>query len=220
MTTKKLHCLLDIDMTLISAEPTEEFDFKKNKKKSDKFVSENMEDYYIVFERPGLQEFLDYVFQNFYVSVFTAASKDYALFIVDKIILKDKSRKLEYIFFDYHCRISEHKYDGQKDLRLFWDEFKLPNFNPYTTFLIDDYDHNKETQPCNCIAIKEFSFYNKDSEKDDELAKLIPKLEKYRVEAEKETKNKIPTEEEYKKCWKKKSGDCSFCKLFPVILTK
>jgi TFIIF-interacting CTD phosphatase-like protein len=218
MTTKKLHCLLDIDMTLISAEPTEEFDFKKNKKKSEKFSTENMEDYYIVFERPGLQEFLDYVFKNFYVSVFTAASCAYALFIVEKIILKDKSRKLEYIFFDYHCRISEHKYDAQKSLRLFWEEFRLPTFNPGNTFLIDDYCHNKETQPCNCIQVKEFSFYKKGSENDDELAKLIPKLENLKQEAEVSV---VPTESEYKKCWKSGGKNkCEFCVLFPMTVKK
>lgn len=215
---KKLHCLLDIDMTLINAEPTDEYNAKKHKKKAAKFSTEDMEGYYIVFERPGLQEFLDYVFKNFYVSIFTAASSSYALFIVEKIILKDPSRKIEYIFFDYHCRLSEQTYDAQKNLRIFWDKFKLPNFDPCSTFLIDDYDHNKETQPCNCIQIKEFSFYEKGSENDDELAKLIPKLEKLRQE--KVADLPAPTEEEYKKCWKKDGGECNFCSLFPVILKK
>ena len=45
---------------------------------------EKKDGHYKVFERPGLQEFLDYLFANFNVSVWTAASKSYALFIIDK----------------------------------------------------------------------------------------------------------------------------------------
>src|SRR3990172_7742285 len=177
--SKKLHCVLDIDLTLISAEPSEEFDFEKYKEKVvNNFDFEDMDSYYIIVARPYLQEFLDYLFKNFKVSIFTAASRSYALFIINKFILKDKSRKLEYIFFDYHCKLSEHKYDAQKDLRLFWEEFKLPEFNPNTTFLIDDYCHNKKTQPCNCIQIKKFEVTDKNSENDTELRDMIPKLKK------------------------------------------
>ena len=32
---------------------------------------------WVIFERPYCQEFLDWLFQNFHVSIFTAASKDY-----------------------------------------------------------------------------------------------------------------------------------------------
>ena len=91
---------LDLDQTIISAEASEDFNFVKHHKKIKKFHYENMEGYYLIFSRPNLQEFLDYIFKNFNVSVWTAASKDYALFIIDKIILKDlPERKLDYIFF-------------------------------------------------------------------------------------------------------------------------
>ena len=45
----------------------------------EKFSYHDMDGYYIVFERPGLQEFLDYLFANYIVSVWTAATKDYAI---------------------------------------------------------------------------------------------------------------------------------------------
>jgi hypothetical protein len=55
-----------------------------------------MENYYIIFERPGLQQFLTFLFKNFNVSIWTAASKDYALFIIDKIIIAgNKNRKID-----------------------------------------------------------------------------------------------------------------------------
>ena len=66
------------------------------------------ENYYIIFERPGLQQFLTFLFKYFNVSIWTAASKDYALFIIDKIIIAgNKDRKIDYVFFSYHCGISK-----------------------------------------------------------------------------------------------------------------
>ena len=100
--------IFDLDQTIISGEPIEEYDFEKNKKKAAKFRFETMENYYIIFERPYLQQFLTFVFKNFDVSVWTAASKDYALFIIEKIIIAgNKDRKLDYIFFSYHCGLSK-----------------------------------------------------------------------------------------------------------------
>jgi len=104
----KSNIVLDLDQTLISSEIIKEFDFTQNKEKSKKFNFHNMDEYYLVFERPGLQSFLDNLFENFNVSIWTAASKDYALFIIEKIILKNNpKRKLDWVFFSYHCRISK-----------------------------------------------------------------------------------------------------------------
>ena len=98
----KGYFVLDLDQTLISAEPAEEYDFSKNKSKAKQFVFHDMDGYYVVFERPGLQPFLTYLFDNFNVSIWTAASKDYALFIIEKIILAgNKNRKIDFIFFSF-----------------------------------------------------------------------------------------------------------------------
>ena len=64
MKDKKLNYILDLDNTLISAVPKEEYDFKKFRNKAKKFYFENMDDYYIIFQRPGLQDFLDYLFEK------------------------------------------------------------------------------------------------------------------------------------------------------------
>ena len=81
-----------------------------------------------------------------------AASKDYALYIVRNIILTKPGRKLDFIFFSYHCDISKKIYKGsQKQLKLLWDEFKLVGYNSNNTIIIDDYDHIHEIQPCNCV---------------------------------------------------------------------
>jgi TFIIF-interacting CTD phosphatase-like protein len=173
----KGYFVLDLDQTLISAEPTEEYDFSKNKSKAKKFVFHDMDGYYVVFERPGLQPFLTYLFDNFNVSIWTAASKDYALFIIEKIILAgNKNRKIDFIFFSYHCDISESIKKGTKDLSLLWDTFKIKGCSKENTIILDDYDEVQNTQPENCIAALPFEFNKEGSEADDFLEKLIPQI--------------------------------------------
>lgn len=170
---KKKSVILDLDQTLISAEADEEYDFKKYKSKAKKFKYHDMDSYYIVFERPRLQKFLDYLFSNFNVSIWTAASKDYALFIIEKIILAGrKNRHVDWIFFSYHCDISKKLKGGTKDLRLLWDEYKIKGYSSSNTIIIDDYDEVYYTQPANCVIAVPFEFKEEGSEDDDYLDKL------------------------------------------------
>lgn len=173
----KINILLDLDQTLISAESTTDYNFKKNKAKSKKFTFYDMDGYYIVFERPDLQSFLDDLFTNFNVSIWTAASKDYALFIIDKIILQNKpERKLDWVFFSYHCDISKKMKKGSKSLEMLWDVYEIPGYNKNNTFILDDYDEVYNTQPNNCIIAKAFEFEDSDSNQDDFLKQLSEKL--------------------------------------------
>lgn len=173
----KPHILLDLDQTLISAEPAEEYDFEKNKAKAKKFVFHDMDGYYVVFERPGLQNFLTYLFDYFDVSVWTAASKDYALFIVDKIILAgNKNRHLNYIFYSYHCDLSNRDKKSSKNLAMLWDIYGLKDFSAENTLILDDYDEVYNSQPKNCIVAKPFEFNDKNSTKDNFLDKLTKEV--------------------------------------------
>jgi hypothetical protein len=184
----KKNMLLDLDQTLISAEADDEFDFKKYKEKTKLFDYKDMDGMYLVFERPHLQEFLDYIFKNFNVSVWTAASKDYALFIIEKILLnREPDRKLDYIFFSYHCDISDDKKRCTKDLDMLWDEYKLDNYNKKNTFILDDLDEVFLEQQKNCIIAPEFQFQDKNSEKDTFLRDLIPYLENLKTDEEVDT---------------------------------
>jgi TFIIF-interacting CTD phosphatase-like protein len=174
----KPNIFLDLDQTIISAEDLSEFNPKKHKSRMKKFKYYYMDNDYVIFERPGLQIFLDYLFANFNVSVWTAASKDYALFIIENIVLaKNKNRKIDYIFFSYHCDLSKDYKNHTKDLRLLWKVYKFNKFNKYNTLIIDDYDEVYETQPNNCIIAKPFEFLDKESEKDRFLLDLIYELE-------------------------------------------
>ena len=190
---ERINIFLDLDQTIISGEVLKEeedddeedeiYDIENNKTKAINFNFHNMENYYVIFERPGLQKFLDYIFKNCNVSIWTAASKDYGLFIAEKFILAGHpERKLDFMFFNYHCKISEEIGKGTKDLSLLWNFYKIPGYNKNNTYIIDDYDHVFETQPHNTIISPPFRFNDKDSENDEFLPELCRRLKGLRKE--------------------------------------
>ena len=177
-----LNVVLDLDSTLISSisdEEEHEMSDHDMKYRLKQFYWINMGNYYKVFERPGLQEFLTYLFKHYRVSVWTAASKAYALFIIKHIILRDPKRKLFLFLFSHHCRISRHDAGGSKDLSLLWKDFKIPGMTPYNTVIVDDLKSVCDIQPDKCILVKPFNVKtDKEAEYDNELMEsVIPKLQ-------------------------------------------
>jgi len=191
MRNDKPSILLDLDQTLISAEASDEIDLSKYKHKKNKFRVDDMDGYYMVYSRPHLQKFLDYLFENFNVTVWTAASKDYALFIIDKIILNNQpERKLDFIFFSYHCDLSKKKKKYSKELCMLWDIHKIPGFSYKNTVILDDYKADvHKCQPNNCIIAPSFEFSKEGSENDKFLLDLIPELEKMKQRIEEESED-------------------------------
>jgi len=174
----KLKLLLDLDNTLISSIAVDEIEWtKENKNKSLKFNFHDMEDYYVVYERPGLQDFLDFVFENFDVSIWSAATKNYVLFVIKNIILTKSNRNLEYVFFSYHCDWSKKMFRGVKNLKLLY-KLKVKGFNSSNTIILDDLDKVQKHNPYNCIPIKDFEYMDENSENDNELSIIKKKLEK------------------------------------------
>ena len=171
------HIILDLDQTIISGEPIDEFEVKNEERKKN-FTFHTMDNDYFIFERPNLQKFLDYIFANFKVSVWTAASKDYALFIIDNVILKNrKERRLEWIFYAYHCKISEDLTDSSKNLNILCDKFDIDDFRG-DIFIFDDNEDVYNCQPDRCLIAKPFFFTEKGSENDDYLKQVIRLLKK------------------------------------------
>lgn len=172
----EINVVLDLDQTLISAEPTGEVNLndRKTKDKLKKFKFHDMDGYYVVVERPGLQDFLQFLAMRGYViSVWTAASKDYALFIIKNILLKNPTIKLKYIFFSYHCDLSENKTGNIKDLKFLKKHFGLDNFDEKNTLIIDDYrERVHDPQPEMCIIAPEFNWLKDDSPNDRFLIDL------------------------------------------------
>lgn len=174
---KRIHILLDLDNTLISSISKEEEE-EMLKPRMKLFTWKEMEGYYKIFERPGLQEFLDFLFENFNVSVWTAASKSYALFIIENFILVKKNRRLQYIFFSHHCKHSKKIKRTQKSIEMLVDEYKLEEFGK-NTYILDDHPEVFDAQPNKCLHIKAFEFTDRKSFEDNELEQdILPKLQK------------------------------------------
>jgi hypothetical protein len=181
MSKGKLNFLLDLDSTLISAKKEREL---KNitQKKRDIFKIHKMKDSdgkvnYIVFERPGLQNFLTYIFDNYNVSVWTAASKDYAMFIIETIVLGgNKNRKLDYVFFSFHCDISSEKSKNActKDVTILWNLYKMKGYTAINTLILDDYIEDVYAkQKNNCIIAPVFDIVDNYNPKDKFLIDII-----------------------------------------------
>jgi TFIIF-interacting CTD phosphatase-like protein len=169
--------VLDLDATLIHSRDQDNDQSYSGLSKFDKFHT--MSNDYLVVERPHLQKFLDYLFNNFdNVIVWTAASKEYAEFIIDRCIIKPKSRPLDWYFFSYHCDMSDDKYGSTKDLKLLTDFFKLDDCSKNNIMIIDDYDNVFDGNPNKCIIAPEFDSEEKESYKDDFLLRLIECFEK------------------------------------------
>ena len=94
------HIVLDLDETLLSALEVEEYHEFKDKLVDKKCPYHIFEGYYYIYERPGVQEFLDFLFKNYKVTVWTAASREYALYVIKKDNSNKTRKKIRiYIFF-------------------------------------------------------------------------------------------------------------------------
>ena len=134
---------------------------------------------YTIFHRPHLQEFLDYIFDRFYVGVWSAGDTDYVEEIVKYIILSKPGRKLEFVLSAPDCDRSEKLYNNLKDLRMIWENAGHTRFNIDRVLIIDDYNHVVKPQRCNTIHIPAFNVLKRGSEKDDTLLKVKQHLKKY-----------------------------------------
>jgi TFIIF-interacting CTD phosphatase-like protein len=189
MTNVYKPCLiLDLDETVIySVSKSEKTDFNKEEKQKLKVIDKHKMEggYYTVTQRPGLQKFLDFVFSNFKVSIWTAASKDYALDIIDNVILNGQpGRKLDWIWFDYHCDVSDDEKGSIKDLSLIWDDYKIKGYTKSNTLIMDDHPDVYSTQPSNCIRMYPFAISNDDYLTDDVLPRLTVLLEELKLDVE------------------------------------
>lgn len=141
--------ILDMDETLINSVSKEdienfEIDIDNSEYEYKDFGK------YITFFRPYLNEFLDYMFDNFNVGVWTAGDKEYAMPIL-KEIFKNRYSDLEHVLFKHN---TDYTVDGKyiKDL----DKVQLDN-----VYIIDDKEESASKQPNSLIHIKPFLWYNK-----------------------------------------------------------
>lgn len=177
--TRKKLVLLDLDNTLICSEDLDNVEDSEALEHAKKhLVNQKMVNYYQIFERPHLQEFLSFLFANFKVGVWTASSKDYAIFIVKNFIIKDyNDRKLDLFLCSHHCNVSKRNYKGvSKHLNLLSEKWKVADTD--NVILIDDLEELSEKQENTVITVKPFFYNSEFAHKDNELIELTKILEK------------------------------------------
>ena len=170
---KMNNLLLDLDETLISS-----YETPSTSKPADYVFHDGVVTWYI-YKRPHLDEFLDYVFANFNVCIWTASEQDYCLGIVKNVIIGNHTeRVLDYILFRYHCDVSESLYkNNNKSLRVLWDDFKIKGMSIDNCILVDDRVDLKTVQPdCNVINVPRFYMNSYNAAKDTVLLDLIEQL--------------------------------------------
>lgn len=178
----RMNVILDLDNTIIVALEEQERDLLSMRFQG-QFEYHDILSYGMrIFARPGLQPFLDYLFANFNVSVYTAAEQEYALFIINHFLLMEGHkghRKVHYMFWRYHVDMGMKRYNGMKDLRLLFNVFNVPNFYPCNTVIIDDLIDVYEANPDNTIPIDAFKIVS--SSTNQALSKSIDDKELERV---------------------------------------
>jgi TFIIF-interacting CTD phosphatase-like protein len=175
----RYNILLDLDQTLIASVNIDEVKKDQNNQlylQTYEFAV--MPGYYIIFARPHLQEFLDFLFKHFNVSVWTAASREYAMFIVEKFILTKPDRKLDFFFYSYHTNLAIKESKKLKDITMIWRKFDVKNYNSKNTYIIDDNDDVYTAQPKNTIQIRPFNHDESRSFRDREFTRIIKILQK------------------------------------------
>ena len=149
-----------------------------------------MPGYYIIFERPHVQEFLDYLFSHHNVAVWTAASRDYAYFVIKAALLDGHpERELDFVLHGDHTKMSRKLTGKPKALSLLWG--RLPGYEKSNTVLIDDNNEVFRRQKRNVIPVPAFIAQDKGSEKDNYLTLLRDTLDP-EVEDEAEASRMIP----------------------------
>jgi hypothetical protein len=204
---KPINVVLDLDNTLIYSH---EYN-KANDEIKSKYKCYEMDKDYLVCERPNLQSFLTWLFRNFNVMVWSAASPDYVDFIVDKIVIGNRTeRKIEYVFNSEKCDESRKHYnDDLKNLNMLWDTYDFPGYGPFNTLIVDDMGHVIKSQPRSGIRVRKFIANEKDDNHgDNDLNRVKGELKQilYRFKTDRNKTSNYCLVEASKKTMKKKMG--------------
>lgn len=139
-----LNIYLDLDETLIHSIPFndyDELDSTRREKLQNTFDYNDMEDEFRVFSRPGLYDFLFFLSNNsdkFTINVWTAATRDYADFIIMNILQKKFAVPIRYRLHRSHVNWSQNNMSSPKDLRTLWKKYMIKGHCECNTVIIDD----------------------------------------------------------------------------------
>jgi len=190
---KKYSVVLDLDGTLVhTLEHSEAYEIERTHGPDymshliKNFQKLTLDDENVIFLRPHLDTFLDHLFENYNVSVWSAGTPDYVHFIARHIILTKPSRKLEFVFTRDECvRSIDMGSSGEKNLRLVWDAFRHQSrlnyecnklFHPENTYLIDNTPSVAVDHVNNFIEIPTFDVRHPHAHHDTEFFNIMEQL--------------------------------------------
>ena len=105
---------------------------------------------FLVWRRPGLAEFLRFVFAHFDLAVWTSAARHNAASLVSLVFGEDEPR-LKFVYDQSRCEAiatGDKKPLFRKDLAAVWSNF--PAYNQTNTILVDDSDAKALRNPSGC----------------------------------------------------------------------
>ena len=174
----KKNIILDIDHTLIhTVNPLELAQMESKDLLPESLFNcpyYKLNDLALVFQRPHLSEFLDFLFANYNVAIWSAGSSDYVNAIVDTFIRTEK-RIPSFVMTRDDLIESGQSF---KDLDYVYE--KYPLFQPYNTLIIDDLPDNVFSQVDNSILIPPFNVFNEECMNDNALLELISYLREFK----------------------------------------
>lgn len=180
MSHKKGLIILDIDNTLIDTK----FIYKEytiNYPKPDIVLSKAMTDTIMnnaelakqikifIYKRPHLTHFLNYIFEHFYVGIWTAATESWMKIVLNKILNKYSNKFL----FKWH---REHATPNEKYMKPLTKIFEIyPIFNSSNTLIIDD-NYSTTKIRISHLHIDRFEVLPKKYKNKDDHLKLITRI--------------------------------------------
>ncbi|CAO3623337.1 unnamed protein product [Cunninghamella blakesleeana] len=140
-----------------------------------------------MFVRPNINNFLNYIFKNFQVMVWSSAQKNSVNRMLQ--LFEQDINRLSLIWDRSDMGLTIEQFHSKsttvKDLQKIWDTFDNNEFNATNTILIDDSPSKSVLQPYNCISI---STFNHTSSQfllygDNELLNVIDYLNKLKYQS-------------------------------------
>lgn len=148
-----LNVVLDIDNTLVDTH-TEQIG-------SMQAPRINGTDFY-VYKRPHLDSFLNWLFDNFTVSLWTAGSDTYAAWIAKHVVGTRNGKTLRHVLSSRDCQMSLNMYGTPKSLR-YLNQID-PSMGLDNTLLVDDTPSNFVHQQQNGVLVRPFNVMSEDEE--------------------------------------------------------
>ena len=130
---------------------------------------------FMVFLRPHIASFLQYLFDNFNVGIFTAGVESYANDIVHHVILPnlrpDQRDRIQFVLHRKHYEECMAVTGKAKDLS--YVENLYPTFDYFYTMILDDCDYVKDANGARCLQIQPFCVYNSAALGDGEVSSRL-----------------------------------------------